>query len=91
MTLADQLRQTSAYIEAQSELQKQQNELRIKLATEFEKYPRSSCTWYFGRMGHNSNFGMEQDDFVRFVRSEGFRVEELINGYGVQYVRVTLE
>lgn len=91
MTLAEQLKQTNAYKEAQSELQKQQNKLRIVLAEKFEKNPKSSMVWYFGKMGHNANYGMEQDVFARFVRSEGFRVEELCNGYGVQYVRVTLE
>lgn len=91
MTLAEQLRQTSAYQQAQSDLQKRQNKLRAYLAEYFAENPTWSQVFYFGKWGTGENYGMEQDAFASFVRSEGFRVEYKTNGYGVPYLRITLD
>lgn len=91
MTLAEQLRQTSAYQQAQSELQKEQDKLRSYLKRYFSENPTWSQVFYFGKWGTSQNYGMKQDAFASFVRSEGFRVEYKENGYGVQYLRITLD
>ena len=90
MALADKLRQTAAYKAAQDKLAEQKKELLAKLEKLFTKYPNSYETMYFGTSGENKNYGMNISDCQDFLKSEGFRVSWQSNGYGVQYLKISL-
>lgn len=88
--LADKLRQTDAYHEVQEKLRQQKVELLAHLEKFFTKRISSYETMYFGKSGENTNYGMNISDCNDFLKSEGFRVSWQSNGYGVQYLKISL-
>lgn len=88
--LADKLRQTDAYHEAQEKLRQQKVELLHHLEKFFTGHPSWSETMYFGKSGNVTQYGMDISDCNEFLKSEGFRVGWHSNGYGVQYLKISL-
>lgn len=88
--LADKLRQTDAFKEEQEKLRQQKIELLHHLEKFFTDRPCWSETMYFGKSGENKNYGMNISDCNEFLKSEGFRVSWQSNGYGVQYLKISL-
>lgn len=90
MALADKLRQTAAYKAAQDKLAEQKKELLAHLEDFFTKHADWSETFYFGKSGNVTHYGMCIDECEKFLKSEGFRVSWKCNGYGVQYLYISL-